>query len=163
MKRVLVLAMMLVIVMSVGAFAQAPASGDIAIELNVHPYAVVTVPTKEVKFDVAGNGSNDTTGVVEVNIQSNAPIHVTVESKGLHQGNDPIPVLNETVRYTVSGLGYHNFRPGSVWYNDVIDGAAGLNRTYKLGLHLIYTPGTKFHEVLAGTYSDTISWTVAAK
>lgn len=172
MKKAFVLALMLVMVMSVGVFAQVtrppiikddPNEGQIHIELTVQPYAQVFVPTKELKFKVAGNGSiSDRT--VDVKVKSNSPIFVNVVSKGFHRGNAEANDLNEMVTYMLGALkepGFSiGFKAGSEWGETFK--AGGIDESYSIGFRLNYRPGNDWHEILAGTYTDTIEWTVTA-
>lgn len=159
-------------VLSVGVFAQTtgpihkdkPNNGQIAIELTVHPYAEVYVPTKELKFSVQGSGSTANNSI-EVKVKSNSQIKVQVVSKGFVINNDEqFEELNDMVIYTLGdpkGPGYSRlFKPNTTW-TDIFQ-EAGVDTTYVMNFDLQYRPGTDFHKVLADTYYDTIEWTVEA-
>ena len=170
MKKTVVLALLLVMVASVGVFAEEvqpakpqPNNGQIAIELVVKPYAQVYVPTNQLSFEVAGNGGS-ASETVEVQVQSNSPIYLTVVSKGFHFKDKPSDALNEAVTYILGdpkGPGYAKlFKPNSTWEEKFQ--AGGVKASYQIAFQLQYRPGTDFHQILAGTYHDTIEWTVAA-
>lgn len=152
MKRALVLALMLVLVVSAGVFAQQ--RGELEVLVKVLPYAEVEVPT-QLELTVLGKG--DTVDEdLDVNIKSNSAVKVTVSSRGFYERN-----IGPTITYKVGYGDYaYEFKPGSDSW-DITFNAIG-NKPYTVNFALDYSPGDNWHTVPAGTYSDIITWTVEA-
>lgn len=164
MKKLSVLVLLLLMVLSSGVLASSEVSGvkqvdgQIGIELKVLPYVEVTVPTQELKFEVAGSGKN-VKKIVQVGVKSNCSLKVTIVSKGFHQGDDPYDLLNKFVLYKMDGK---ELTPGTDMEWSVMRDKKGINVSYPVEFCLNYQPGQEWYEVFADTYTDTIAWTVEA-
>lgn len=164
MKKVFVLVLLLMMVLSSGVLAGSEASGakrvdgQIGIELKVLPYVEVIVPIQELEFEVAGNGQN-LKKTVQVGVKSNCSLKVTIVSKGFHLGDDPYDLLNKFVLYKMDGK---ELTPGTDMEWSVVRDKEGINVSYPVEFWLNYQPGQEWYEVFADTYTDTIAWTVEA-
>ncbi|HHY10469.1 MAG TPA: hypothetical protein GX528_07880 [Firmicutes bacterium] len=155
MKRTLVLALLLVVVLSASVFADdfdRRNEGELEVTLTVKAYATVTVSDNKFDFKVAGNGSSGETLVGKVSVKANSPIYVTLDSDGFKDD-----LLNQFVTYEIHDLKFH---PGTKTEGTYPTG--GFNGTYEFKFVLSYLPGEDWNKILAGKYQDTILWTVTA-
>jgi hypothetical protein len=151
MKKALVLALMLVLAVSAGVFAQQ--RGELEVLVKVLPYAEIKAP-ELVNFKVEGDGSRDSKSLT-VTIASNSPIKVTVQSQGFDG-----KLLNEMITYKL-GLGNwgQEFRPGETWS---VPYTLNGQENFEVEFQVDYAPGDQWHSIKADTYKDVIKWTVEA-
>ena len=152
MKKALVLALMLVLAVSAGVFAQQ--RGELEVLLEVSPYAEIKAP-KQVNFKVNGNWGHDDESL-NVIIASNSPIRVTVESQGFAE-----ELLNEKVAYKL-GLDNNWSKEFSPKGKFSVEYTPKGQEEHKVGFTVAYEPGDQWHSIKAETYKDVIKWTVEA-
>lgn len=151
MRRTLVLALLLVVVLSASVFASEMKTGTLDVTVVVQPYVEVEIDKTDFVFEVAGRGSHDHEEA-EVTIKSNSDIQVSVQSKGFQETR-----LNKYITYVIHDMEFLPGRAQRKSYN-----VAGVNNVYSFVFKMAYQPDEVWNEILAGEYRDIITWTVTA-
>ena len=154
MKKITVLGLVLLFVVagSLSVLAE-DVSDNIVVKVNVLEYVEVLVP-EVIELDVIVN--EDTSASAEFSLLSNCPVTVEVESDGFGEA-----LLNQYISYSIEGYGY-SLNPG---FSE--QGHPFTEPTNYTGNFIVNWKGeagfeeADWYEVEAGSYSDTITYTIS--
>jgi len=152
MKKITVVGLVLLFVVAGSLSVMAEdVSDNIVVKVNVLEYVEVLVP-EVIELDVIVN--EDTSASAEISLLSNCEVTVEVESDGFEEA-----LLNQYITYSIEGYSY-SLNPGfdvqSHTFNEPVTGNFTVNWNGEAGFE-----EADWYEVEAGSYSDTITYTIS--